>query len=470
MHFSDFIERTKRLLPSPNAEFQSSTDFEKLSFFSEDSEFTIKNVVFGAKIGALLFLLFSFLDYVAYREHFVVFFFLRFLCAASIFGIGFVSKTKWAKRRYRFISILIPLTCSFFISAMILVIRDPTTIYYAGLNLCIVGTGTLFQWTSITSSLVFLMYICSTVPFLGNLASRAEFGTYIGSCLFIVSTAVLVIFGHRNHNNIRFSEFMTRAKLRRNQIDLQRKNIELQTTMKTLRETERQLFQSEKMSLLGELSAGVIHEIANPLNFASQAVFILEKRLAKSRDEEEFQEIIDDIQEGLDRMRGIIQDLRNFSHTGPETGEQCLVEDIVKSSIRILGNRIEESGTALELDIAPNIKILGVKNQISQVITNLINNGIHAVAGQKDGALRITAKVASDRFVLITITDNGPGIPSSDLGKLFDPFFTTKDPGEGTGLGLSISYRIIQAHGGEITVESESEEGTTFSVTLPSSE
>ncbi|MDF1752405.1 MAG: ATP-binding protein [Verrucomicrobiales bacterium] len=454
-------------------QFAAPTEFEKLRFYAEDSKFTMRNVALAGKMAAILYLLFAILDYLVYPDYLFQFLVLRVICSATVLVIAHVSGKKWARRRYRLFATLVPLTAAFFIAIMVYLVEDPSTTYYAGLNLCIVGSGTLFQWTSreamITSLLIFGMYLVSVIPHLQGVPFSEGLSLIAGNCFFIFSTAVLVVVAAYNHNNFRYGAFIAGMRLRRNQADLENQYQQLQETLKTLRETERQLYQSEKMSFIGQLSAGVIHEIANPLNFANHALFILNKRVSSGNND--VGEVVADIQEGLDRMKGIVSDLREFSHTGTQKGENLEVNEVIQSALRILNKPIEESQTTVELEMDERLEVIGVKNQIIQVFTNLILNAVQAMSEVKDSRiLRITATPVENDFVSISVSDNGSGIADEDKNRLFDPFFTTKDPGIGTGLGLSICYRIIEAHRGKIEVKSEAGSGTIFSVLLPSTQ
>ncbi len=459
-------------LSTRKREESGSTRFERLRFFSEDSRLTMENVALAAKLASILFILFSVLDYLVYPEHFYEFLILRVICAMICVVVGYCSTMPWSRRRFRIFAMMIPLVTAWFLALMIFSIGDPGTSYYAGLNLCILGTGTLFQWTSreaiITSLIVFGMFLFATMWHFGEATTPESVVNFVGNCFFIIATAILVICSAYNHNNFRFKEFVTRSDLRRNQTALELKNRKLKETHDSLRNTERQLYQSDKMSFLGQLSAGVIHEVANPLNFSNQALFILRKRSEKLSGGEELIPIIEDIQEGLDRMKGIISDLREFSHSGNSRGERFDLADSVAGALRILRNVIEEAGVEVEFREGPT-EIVGVKNQITQVFSNLIHNAVQAMEKQNDlpRKLRIRFDTRGDDQVGVLVSDTGPGISGEDINKLFDPFFTTKEPGSGTGLGLSICYRIIEAHGGDIRVESDPGEETTFSVWLP---
>lgn len=445
--------------------------FERERFFAEDSEATLKNVALVAKLAAVLVPLFSILDYFVYPEQFSSFLTLRIECVATILIIWFVSRQRFARRGYRVIATLVPLSCATFISLMIYTVGDPGTPYYAGLILCLVAIGALLHWTFkeaiISTCLIIGMYLSVSLPSIISGSNPKTIAYFINNCIFIGAVGLIVILGSYTHMRVRNNEFQTRMRLRRNQIELKEKHTKLQETLVTLSETEKQLYQSDKMSFLGELSAGVIHEIGNPLNFTNQALFALRKRLSKVGLENDTDEVVFDMQEGLDRMRGIVSDLREFSHNGGVSGVSFSLSGAIESAIRMLNKPIEESGVEIEIALDSEVNVVGVKNQIIQVFANLIHNAVQALESvDRIGTLKIATVNDEENLLSIVVTDNGPGICEKSLKNLFDPFFTTKDPGEGTGLGLSICYRIVEAHGGTIEVNSVLNEGTSFTVKL----
>lgn len=445
--------------------------FEQERFFVEDSEATLKNVALVAKLAAILVPLFSILDYFVYPGHFYTFLSLRIECVAIILMIWVVSRQRFARRWYRIIATLIPLACATFISLMIYTVRDPGTPYYAGLILCLVAIGALLHWTFkeaiISTCLVIGMYLSVTLPAIISPPQPKSIALFVNNCVFISAVGLIVILGSYSHMRLRNVEFQTRMRLRRNQIELHEKNTKIQETLVTLSETEKQLYQSDKMSFLGELSAGVIHEIGNPLNFTNQALFVLRKRLSNIGIENDTNEVIDDMQEGLDRMRGIVRDLREFSHIGEARGVSFSLSEAIHGALRMLKKPIEESEIELETELDSAIEIIGVKNQIVQVFANLIHNAVQAMESiERKGTLAITLIESQENLISVKVADNGPGISEDGMKSLFDPFYTTKNPGEGTGLGLSICYRIIEAHGGSIDVASSLPVGTAFTINL----
>jgi signal transduction histidine kinase len=246
----------------------------------------------------------------------------------------------------------------------------------------------------------------------------------------------------------------------------------LESTIEQLKETESQLVQSEKLASLGRMSAGIIHEINNPLNFALTGLFTLRnkrKHLTPAQ-QEEYMEILSDVEDGIRRVMTIISDLRMFTHPDVVSQDEVEIEDIIAPALRFLSNEWKDS-VEIHQNLAPGQTVWANKNKLIHVTTNLLQNALDALKqktfpeGEKP-TICIEGKVDGERN-LLSIRDNGPGIDPEHLGKIFDPFFTTKDVGKGMGLGLSICYRIVQEYGGKITVKSERGRFCEFTLEFP---
>jgi two-component system NtrC family sensor kinase len=274
----------------------------------------------------------------------------------------------------------------------------------------------------------------------------------------------------------------------------------LEDTLENLKSSQNQLIQTEKMASLGVLAAGVAHEINNPIgyitsNFNSLKIgiediqkFINEMQTVINGDEsleeikstwkksmqkydlifllEDFSDLSSETSEGLERVKQIVADLRTFSRE--DTAEKVVVDinDTLRAAINILENQTKYHAK-ITTDYSDIPKILGFSGKLNQVFTNLISNANQAV--DDNGSINISTKI-TNKWILISIADNGHGITEDNLKQLFTPFFTTKPIGEGTGLGLSISHGIIKEHGGNILVSSQPEVGTTFTVQIPLSQ
>ncbi|MBI3140507.1 MAG: histidine kinase [Rhodocyclales bacterium] len=280
--------------------------------------------------------------------------------------------------------------------------------------------------------------------------------------------------------------------------ELSRANAEVQAVNRRLEDAQNQLLQSEKMASIGQLAAGVAHEINNPIGYvhsnlgsletyvedlfrildayaeaqrqnpAPAACFAevaaLRERLDIDFLKQDVHALLAETREGIDRVKKIVQDLKDFSRAGAE--DEWHWADLHKgldSTLNIVNNEIKykakvvkEYGTLPEIDCLPS--------QLNQVFMNLLVNAAHAIEGQ--GVITVRTGTEGGK-VWIEIADSGCGIPEENLPRIFEPFFTTKPVGRGTGLGLSLSYSIVQKHGGRIEVASEPGQGTTFRITLP---
>ncbi len=256
------------------------------------------------------------------------------------------------------------------------------------------------------------------------------------------------------------------------QRDLARQKTALESALEQLKETEGLLIQNEKMASLGRLSAGIIHEINNPLNYASQALYLLKTKKDRlpEGDREKYVEIVSDIEEGVGRVQRIVSDLRTFSH--PHTGDArdlIDLEEAVSASLRFLGHEVKDK-VRVEVDIPKEKKVLADRNKLIHVFVNLLQNSVDAMKEKKfEGEkpfISINSREEKSK-VMVSVRDNGTGIDLENLGKIFDPFFTTKDVGQGMGLGLSICYRIMAEQGGGISVKSEKGKFAEFILELP---
>jgi C4-dicarboxylate-specific signal transduction histidine kinase len=254
---------------------------------------------------------------------------------------------------------------------------------------------------------------------------------------------------------------------------LSTQNKALTSAIEQIKETEMQLVQSEKLASLGRLSAGIIHEINNPLNFTMTGLFALrnKSKLLDAKERVEYNEILNDVEEGLKRVRNIVSDLRTFTHPGGGTGEPVDVVDAVSASLRFLAGEWKDT-VQIEQHLPSDQIIWANRNKLIHILVNLIQNSIDALREKKfdEGekpTIVIEGRVEGDDRSLIVVRDNGMGIEQKLLDKIFDPFFTTKEVGKGMGLGLSICYRIVQGYGGQISVKSEPGKFCEFTLNFP---
>lgn len=285
--------------------------------------------------------------------------------------------------------------------------------------------------------------------------------------------------------------------------ELSHTNDELKLAMKKLQDAQSKLVETEKMASLGQLTAGIAHEINNPINFVTSNIRPLEddvadlgkiikmyealdlsaeigpqiEQIGRFKEDidftyvnEEIATLLSGIREGASRTSEIVKGLRNFARVDEASWKRVDINDGINSTVLLVKNLfpkdfefVKHLGAIPKIECAPG--------SINQVFMNIITNGIQAIKEKQQttgatGRMEITT-AEEEGYVVISIKDNGPGIPEEVKKKIFEPFFTTKDVGEGTGLGLSIVQGIIDEHNGSIRVDTESGQGTTFTISLP---
>jgi PAS domain S-box-containing protein len=320
---------------------------------------------------------------------------------------------------------------------------------------------------------------------------------------------------HENESAINKSLNKARRELLEKNLELEKRTFELEKEKKRLKEAyvklnqmQSQLLQSEKLASLGQLAAGVAHELNNPISFVNSNLGtlaeyvkeikkLLEKyekvewiikvenpvkggedkskeKLSQEIDElkeqinldfvlGDFDKIISESQEGTQRVKSIVQNLRDFSHVDKGEFRFADINKGIESTLNIVWNELKYKAEVIkEYGDIPQIECL--PQQLNQIFMNLLLNAAQAITTH--GEIRIRTYQATNN-VVVEISDTGIGIPKDNLPRIFEPFFTTKEVGKGTGLGLSVAYGIVQKHNGKIEVESEVNKGTTFRVILP---
>ncbi len=265
--------------------------------------------------------------------------------------------------------------------------------------------------------------------------------------------------------------------------------------IKKLGEAQSQLLQSEKMASIGQLAAGVAHEINNPVGFVNsnlgalqhyaddllkllaayeriegsladevqQEIKLLKKEVDVAYLREDIGNLLIESLDGLQRVKRIVQDLKDFSHVDEAERQWASLESGLESTLRVVWNElkykvevVKEYGNIPQIECFPS--------QLNQVFMNLLMNAVHSIEDHG----RITIRTGQEQGnVWVEVEDTGKGIKPEHLGRIFEPFFTTKPVGKGTGLGLSLSYGIVQKHSGKIEVKSELGKGSVFKVVLP---
>lgn len=282
------------------------------------------------------------------------------------------------------------------------------------------------------------------------------------------------------------------------EVQVQDRTRELKKAYAELQNTQAMMVHSEKMKSLGELVAGIMHEINNPINFiygnmthlsnySKDLIDVIEsytkyenelseeekKEIQGLKEEIDYEflksdmpELIKSCKEGADRAKNIIQDLKSFSRMEEASITDVDIEHEIETTLNILHNKLKNKATIHKEYEQPVPSIEAFGGQLNQVFMNILDNAAGAIKTQGDIWIRIKND-ESFKNVIIEIEDNGVGMEAETVNKVFDPFFTTKPVGQGTGLGLSITHKIIKNHQGKITVTSEKDKGTKFTIILP---
>ena len=283
------------------------------------------------------------------------------------------------------------------------------------------------------------------------------------------------------------------SDLSKKNIEIDEKRRELQKAYEELQKTQSQMLQREKMASVGQLAAGVAHEINNPMGFITGNIGALKKymkkfvefieiqaemlaslgaedRVKEAREKLKLDFLIKDINdllqestEGARRVTEIVRNLKSFSRLDEAVVALADINECIETTLKIIRNELKYT-TTIHKEYGELPLTLCNAQELNQVFMNILMNAAQAI--EKQGDITIRTRHESD-VIRVSISDNGSGIEPDKLGRIFEPFFTTKVVGKGTGLGLSICYDIVKKHGGEITVESEVGKGTTFTVGLP---
>jgi two-component system NtrC family sensor kinase len=232
---------------------------------------------------------------------------------------------------------------------------------------------------------------------------------------------------------------------------------------------DEQLAHSQRLAAIGELSAGIAHEINNPLAIIRQEAewmqHLLKKELAAA-EVQELQGSLDQVLRQVDRCSEIIHNLLDFARKREPVLQEVDLNRIIEDMTRLVETEAEQHQILIVRQYDPNLpSVYSDAPQLRQVILNLLTNAFQAIG--RDGVITIATRMAGYAAVSIKISDNGGGIPPENLAKIFDPFFTTKPPGKGTGLGLSLSHSMVHRLGGRITVASQVGRGSSFTIHLP---
>jgi signal transduction histidine kinase len=331
-----------------------------------------------------------------------------------------------------------------------------------------------------------------------NIIDRQKMTTMLAVLSGILAMLILALLIGSYRRKVKKNALLIKQKEEIVEINRKMKlsNQSLYHTLGQLKETQSQLVSSEKMASLGVLTAGIAHEINNPVNFIYTGINslrndyndlipllqtlkeanpetdpqVFKANLLQKRDQIDFSDIleiipqtIDDIRVGAERSAEIIRGLRNFSRIDSDSWQEADIHEGIDSALLLLRNKFKQH-IKVEKHYAQLPKIECYPGRLNQVFLNILSNAIDAT--EVEGTITITTRLLSDQ-VQIEVADTGRGISKENIGKIFDPFFTTKTVGSGVGLGLSISFGIIKDHNGLIEVKSEENVETVFTISLP---
>ncbi len=402
------------------------------------------------------------------------------------------------------------ITCLLLLTSSILVARkgfSPAILYliawsFLFLSVIVLALRNLniIPYNSITASTVYIGSAIETVLLSFALASKIN--VLRGEKDASQAQALLML--QRNEQLTRDQNIFLETKIEERTHELKVVNNDLQKTLKNLTDTQIQLVESEKMSSLGQLTAGIAHEINNPINFVKSNVSplqmdvhdlfeliteyqqlhgtdaeellpklnnikALENKLDPEFLKEEIENLIGGIEEGAERTAEIVRGLRIFSRLDESEVKEANIYDNINSTLVLLRNTAPHYLKIRKHYNAPG-QIECYPGKLNQVFMNILTNGIHAIKAKpeknEEEYLDISV-IEEDGYMQITISDSGTGMTEEVKRKIFDPFFTTKDVGEGTGLGMSIVFKIIELHHGKITVISSPGKGSSFIISIP---
>lgn len=414
----------------------------------------------GCVTSATLVLLGTSLDYAVYPDRANEFLLLRIGVAAATMLILWLTQGEFGRRNIRWLTLTWLCLPQVMIAWMIYLTEGSSSIYFVGLHLALYAVGMIVP-ISYLEGLGFGLFTCF-VYFLacrlhpGGIASYGEFYAH----LIFTAFSVLISVGCTYFNELsRLRLFSLRER-----VDEQ--NASLQETNRSLAEVKGQLIQREKMAAIGTLSAGLLHELNNPVNYSLMAIN-MGLSLPTAKTDAMLKESLVDAKEGMERIQNIVSDLKTFAYQKPgqDTMRPFLLERALRSAQRLAGHELK--GVEVVTDLPADTHVVGDEPALIGVLINLLSNAAHALQAAKrsDPRIEVRAVVRGDRFVF-SLRDYGQGISPDNLGRVFEPFFTTRDVGAGLGLGLSVSYGIVQRHGSTLSVQSEYGAWTEFSFDL----
>lgn len=400
------------------------------------------------------------LDWSVYPEQAPAFLLARTLVAAATLLILWVIQGEFGRRHVRVLTLLWLALPQIMIAWMIAQTEGAASIYFVGLHLALYAVGMIVP-ISYLEGLAFgvftcLIYVAACFWHAGGVVASGQFVAHL---LFTAFSAIICV------GCTYFAE-LSRLRLFALREQVAEQNARLQENNRALAEMKGQLIQREKMAAIGTLSAGLLHELNNPVNYSLMAIN-MGLSCPGAKEDPMLKESLDDALEGMQRVQNIVSDLKTFAYQKPgqDSLRPFLLENAVRSAVRLAGYELK--GIEVVVDLPQDTHVMGDEPAIIGVLINLLSNAAPAVlaAGRAQPRIDVVATDLGDRLA-VSVRDNGLGIAPEHLGRVFEPFFTTRDVGAGLGLGLSVSYGIVQRHGGTLAVESEPGAWTEFTFDL----
>jgi two-component system, sensor histidine kinase PhcS len=442
---------------------------KKLSpYHLEMSEFRLAYSRAGAIVSAVLVMFGLGLDYSLYPELFGEFALARVLTATLTLLVRWTLQAPSFGQRYvSQLTLLWLVLPQIMISWMIWRTDGVESIYFVGLHLALYATGIILPigfFEGVGFGLfTYLLYFLACYL---NPQGLEDASRFVGVSLFILFSGAVSAFCTYFNERGRLNVFSLQYQVAEKNSALERANGVLAETNASLAEVKGQLVQREKMAALGTLSAGLLHEVNNPVNYSLMAInmALMDPATGQSAD---LKESLTDAREGMQRIQGIVSDLKTFAYQkqGVDSIRVFLLEKAIESALRL--SSFDLKTIKVDVTLPQDTHVLGDEPAIIGVLINLLGNAAQALsgAGRAQPTISLHGEHRGKRFCL-AVRDNGSGIAPENIGRVLEPFFTTRDVGAGLGLGLSISYGIIQRHGGLLSVTSEFGEWTEFSFDL----
>jgi two-component system sensor histidine kinase PhcS len=415
----------------------------------------------GCLTSAVLVMAGAGLDLAVYPDQAPTFLLVRSLVAVATLLILWVIQGEFGRRHVRVLTLLWLALPQIMIAWMIAQTEGAASIYFVGLHLALYAVGMIVP-ISYLEGLGFgvftcLIYVAACFWHAGGVVATGQFVAHL---LFTAFSAIICV------GCTYFAE-LSRLRLFALREQVAEQNARLQESNRALAEVKGQLIQREKMAAIGTLSAGLLHELNNPVNYSLMAID-MGLTCPGVESDAMLKESLGDAREGMQRIQNIVSDLKTFAYQKPGQDAQrpFLLGNALRSALRLAGYELK--GIDVPLDLPQDTHVVGDEPAIIGVLINLLSNAAHALqaAQREQPRIAVTVVVRGDRLV-VSLRDNGTGIAPENLGRVFEPFFTTRDVGAGLGLGLSVSYGIVQRHGGTLMAESEMGAWTEFTFDLP---